>query len=404
MGTPAPSQDIGKGAILLRPSIGDLTGAVADLGVMVPLTAALVLVNGLDPGAIMVGVGMLALAAGFVFRIPFPVQPLKALTALAVAGAMSPDTIRVAGAEIGLILVLLAVTGAADRLSAWFTVPVIRSLQFAVGTLLVVTAYRLAIDPPVIFETPPSAPWSLLLATATVLVVGAAAATHRFGLIAALFGIGVVVGVLAAAPDFGAVTPGLPAVSLPAWSAAGSAFVLLVIPQIPLTYGNAVVGISHLAREQFGPAAGRVSPGRVALTCGLGNLASAAVGGMPMCHGSSGFTAHVRLGARSAVMNLILGSAFLVTGLVFGDQVLVLFGLLPVWVLAGFLAFAGLRHAWLISDLRRSRLVIALVAGLAGVALGNLAVTTVVALVAEHVPAAFGRRRGISGPAAGSPS
>lgn len=115
-------------------------------------------------------------------------------------------------------------------------------------------------------------------------------------------------------------------------------------------------------------------------------LVSAAIGGMPMCHGSSGFTAHVRLGARTAAMNLILGSTFLTLGLVFSNQVLVLFGLLPVWALGGFLAYAGARHAMLILDLRGLRLGIALVAGLLGIVFGNLAITTGVAILAEHGP------------------
>ena len=68
-----------------RIGMGEAAGAVADLGVMVPLAAALILVNGLDAGAVFVCAGLLVIAAGVVFKIPFPVQPLKALTAVAVA-------------------------------------------------------------------------------------------------------------------------------------------------------------------------------------------------------------------------------------------------------------------------------------------------------------------------------
>ena len=390
----------------LWPSLGDLTGAIADLGVLVPLVAALVLVNGLDPGAVLIAAGALVLLAGLTFGIPFPVQPLKALTALAVAQAMSPDAIHSAGLQIGLILVLLAVTGFADRLSRLFTLGVIRSLQFAVGTLLVVTAVRLAADPPAIFDNPPEMGLSLTLAAGTLLVVGAAAATHRYGLIAALFAAGVAVGLATSSIDYGSVELRVPTLDLPAWSVAGSAFVLLVVPQIPLTYGNAVVGVSHLAHQHFGEAARRVSPGTVALSCGVGNVVSAAVGGMPMCHGSSGFTAHVRLGARHVAMNLVLGSALLVIGLVFSNQVLALFGALPVWALAGFLAYAGVRHAWLVRDLAGLRLLVALGAGLVGVMTANLAVTTAVAIVAEHgrTVLRWFKRRGVSTPARGSGS
>jgi len=370
----------------IRPTVGDLSGAVGDLGVMVPLVAALVLVNGLDPGSVLIAAGALVVAAGVVFRVPFPVQPLKALTALAVAQSLSPEVIHSAGLQIGLILVLLAVTGLAGWLARLFTRAVIRSLQFAVGVLLVVTAVRLALNPPAIFENPPTRLWNLVLTAATLALVAFAAATRRYLVIGLVFAAGVIVGIGAADIDFGTITLHTPDVGLPPWSVAWSAFVLLVVPQIPLTYGNAVVGVSDLAREHFGDAARRVTPGRVALSCGVGNVVSAAIGGMPMCHGSSGFTAHVRLGARTAAMNLVLGSTFLTLGLVFSDQVLVLFGLLPVWVLGGFLAYAGVRHAMLILDLRGLRLGVALVAGLVGIVFGNLAITTGVAILAEHGP------------------
>src|SRR5690606_41277878 len=109
----------------------------------------------------------------------------------------------------------------------------------------------------------------------------------------------------------------VPEPALPPASVLGVAFVSLVVPQIPLTYGNAVVGVSDLAHEHFGPRARRVTPGRVALSCGLGDVASAGVGGMPMCHGSSGFSAHVRRGARSPASNVLVRLTVLGVGLVF---------------------------------------------------------------------------------------
>lgn len=104
-----------------RPVAGDLSGAVADLGIFVPLVAALILVNGLQPGPLLLVAGLLSLLSGLWFRIPFPVQPLKALTALAVAQQLEPDVIHAAGLLIGLTLIVLTVTGLADRVARVFT-------------------------------------------------------------------------------------------------------------------------------------------------------------------------------------------------------------------------------------------------------------------------------------------
>jgi sulfate permease, SulP family len=366
---------------------------VADLGVFVPLVAALVVVNGLDPGAILIAAGILLIAAGTAFRIPFPVQPLKALTALAVAKGLAPEMIHSAGLMIGAILVALSVTGLVRPLARLFTTPVIRSLQFAVGILLIVTAARLAGAPPEVFTSAPAPTWSLALATVTAAVVGIAAWRRVPWLGAAVFVIGVVVGWMAMAPAVGGVTIQLPSPVSPDWSVFASAFVVLVIPQLPLTFGNAVVGVSHLAHELYDTRAARVTPGRVALSTGLGNVGSALVGGVPMCHGSSGLSAHARLGARSAFMNLLLGGFMITLGVVFADQVLTIFGVLPVWALAGFLAYAGLRHAMLVLDLRGVRLLVALGAGGVGIVTGNLAITTALALAADQVARLAARSR-----------
>jgi hypothetical protein len=83
-------------------------------------------------------------------------------------------------------------------------------------------------------------------------------------------------------------------------------------------------------------------------------------------------------------MNVMLGSGFLVLGLFFATQVPVILGLLPVSMLGAFLAYAGLRHAWLVADLRGGPLAIAVGAGVLGAWYGNLAITAALALVLEH--------------------
>lgn len=319
---------------------GELTGTVADLGVFVPLAAALVVVNGLSGGMLLVAAGVLVIGAGARFGIPFPVQPLKALTAVAVARQLSPEVIAAAGMTIGVILLILSVGKLADRIARVFSVTVVRALQLGVGLLLVLSAVRLIADPPAVFSS--------------------AAPAHPSPLLWSW--------------------PGLPSAS-----AFGAAFVLLVLPQLPLTFGNAVVAVTDVAHRTFGERAAAVTPAAVCRSAGLGNVVASLVGGMPMCHGSSGLTAHYRLGARTAGMSLVLGTVFIGLGLVFGDQAPAVLARVPPAVLAVLLAYAGLRHAWLVADQRGARLAVAIVAGAAGAATGNLLVTMVVALILEGV-------------------
>jgi len=374
-----------------RTRLGDATGALADLGVFVPLAAALILVNGLDAGALFVCAGLLVMGTGLAFKIPFPVQPLKALTAVAIARELSPDVIHAAGLELAAFLLVMSIGHVADVVARIFVKPVVRALQLGVGVLLVITAVKLVADPPEVFSAPPS-PWPLILAL--VAFVGVAVAAHRRSYVVALvlFAGGLIATIAGTQPDLSSPALTLPSVHLPPASAFGTAFILLVVPQLPLTFGNAVVAVNDLAHEYFGPAARRVTPSRVCLSAGIGNTVSALLGGMPMCHGAGGLTAHVRLGARTARMNLWLGGVFLALGLFFAAQIPVILGVLPVSVLAAFLAYAGLRHTWLVSDLRGGSLAIAVVAGGLGAWYGNLAITAALALLLEHGRQVLSRR------------
>jgi hypothetical protein len=71
---PTPEQDLGW----LRFDRAELAGAVADLGVMVPIAVALIVKNGLSATAVLLPAGLLYVAAGLLYRVPVPVQPLKA--------------------------------------------------------------------------------------------------------------------------------------------------------------------------------------------------------------------------------------------------------------------------------------------------------------------------------------
>src|SRR5688572_23521690 len=89
----------------------DASGAVADLGVLAPLATALVINNGFDPATVLVGVGALYLFAGSYFKVPVPVQPIKAAAAITIARDLPPEHLATAGIILGVVLVILGATG-----------------------------------------------------------------------------------------------------------------------------------------------------------------------------------------------------------------------------------------------------------------------------------------------------
>jgi hypothetical protein len=81
----------------------------------------------------------------------------------------------------------------------------------------------------------------------------------------------------------------------------------------------------------------------------------------------------------------LLGGVLATIGLLWSGDVPAILGLLPVWALGGFLAYAGIRHALLVADLRGWPLAIALGSAAAGVWFGNLAITAAFGLIAVHL-------------------
>ena len=69
----------------MRFDVAEASGALGDLGTFIPLVASLVYVNQLDAGSILFFAGLYNIFTGFVFNQPVPVQPMKAIAAVAIA-------------------------------------------------------------------------------------------------------------------------------------------------------------------------------------------------------------------------------------------------------------------------------------------------------------------------------
>src|SRR5512142_3124374 len=71
-------------------SLAEFSGSLADLGVMLPLVLALISLNGMDATAVFAGIGIAYLIVALTYRLPIPVQPLKSVSALALALGLAP--------------------------------------------------------------------------------------------------------------------------------------------------------------------------------------------------------------------------------------------------------------------------------------------------------------------------
>jgi len=293
--------------------------------------------------------------------------------------------VSAAGLLMAAVLLTLAATGAIGPLSRLFTRPVVRGIQAAVGLLLIKTALDMATSGQVLrghdevyLSIGANIPVGALIALAAVAVM--ALSVWKRGLPAGLIvlAVGVVAGLAFGSAGMLSglsVGPELPSPALPGAGAFATALVVLVIPQLPLTVGNAVVACADTAHGYFGERASRVTHRSLLTTMGLANVFAGAVGGMPVCHGSGGLTAHYRFGARTAAAGLIVGGTLVALALTFGSGAVGLFGMIPYPVLGVMLGVVGVQHALLARDCRRvEEVAVVATVALTSVALGNVAI------------------------------
>jgi sulfate permease, SulP family len=356
----------------------ELAGAFGDLGVLVPIAVALIVKNGLTPTAVLLPAGLLYVVAGLVYRLPVPVQPLKAFGAIAIAHGFGADDIAAGALLMGAIFLTLGASGLLDWVAKVFPHPIIRGIQLSVGLLFCQFAWKLVSAPPKAFTDHRHSIW--WLGIVTVVVIAAALLLRRHQITLAFLVIAVVAMVLT---FHGSFRFGPSAVHTPhlSWAAFSAAAVALVLPQFPLSFANSCLATADTARTYFGDAAERVRPGRLATTLGLANLFAGAISGMPVCHGAGGMTAHRSFGARSGGAPIMLGSTLIALALAAGATLTVALSGFPVPILAGLLTVAGLLHITLLKDLRGPwQWAFALAVGITGF-LSNLAVALVGALL-----------------------
>lgn len=99
----------------VRATPRDIGGGFGDAPLLIPLAVALVTINHRNATAVLVGAGVLYITVAYLHRLPIPVQPLKAVSAIAISAGLGPSGIVAACLMIGALFVELCLSGLADR-------------------------------------------------------------------------------------------------------------------------------------------------------------------------------------------------------------------------------------------------------------------------------------------------
>jgi SulP family sulfate permease len=293
----------------------DFTGAFGDTGIFIPLALGMIIICGLSPTAVFLPAGILYIIAGGYYKVPIPVQPLKAVAAISLVNGINPELIATTAFLMSALMLLFLLCDFSKYLGRIFTKPIVRGIQFSLGILLIKSGYNLAANGEIIK------------------------------------------GVLLPEVTFSGFSLGPNPITFffPSLEQITTAFVLLLIPQIPLTLGNSIVATSDLAHDYFGEKAKKVTYKNLAKTIGLGNVFAGLLSGMPLCHGCGGLTAHYRFGARTAKSNIIIGFMFLSIAIIFARVGPYLLREIPLYVFGIALIFIGVFHALLAKDMRTGK-------------------------------------------------
>lgn len=311
-------------------SLRELSGALGDLGTSLPLTLGVIAVAGLAPTPIFLGFGIFYVATALYYRLPIPVQPMKAVAAVMLTTEVTASGLAASGVIIGLTLLLLGVTGWISRLARLVPQSVLAGLQLGLGIALAIVSLELMATERLVgaitagllivllfFPRYPSALTALLVAV----VLGWAMGATRL--------------------ELAAVSA---TISIPPWPSLQNfeqAVSVLVVPQLSLTLTNAVLLTALIASDYFGERAAHVTPARLSITSGLANLVLTPFGALPMCHGAGGLAAHYRFGARSGAAPLFLGLLLIALALWPGNAGLMTLAAIPAAGLGALLLIAS---------------------------------------------------------------
>jgi len=157
----------------------------------------------------------------------------------------------------------------------------------------------------------------------------------------------------------------------------------LALPQLPLTLGNAVIAVREENNRLFPDRP--VTDSQVASTTGLMNLASAAVGGVPMCHGAGGMAGHVAFGARTGGAPIILGAILLTLAFCFSGSIEAILNVFPKAVLGVILFLTGAQLALGSCDLSKNKAERFVTLATAAFAMWNVGLAFVVGIALAYV-------------------
>lgn len=343
----------------------ELSGAFGDIGTDLPLIIGMLLATNLQISNTLIVYGILQIMTSLIYGIPMPVQPLKAVALIVITQHVSAEVIWGGGLAIGIIMLILTLTGLLVWLNRVIPKTVIRGIQLGLGLQLCLLAVKDYI--------PADKTTGYIFALIAFLIGLILIGNRKYPPAIFILGLGVIYMFLFHFGILTNLTFSVPKLSIPHLSYQNilAGLLLLAIPQIPLSLGNSIFATNQIANDLFPEK--KLTVKKIGFTYSLMNLISPFLGGIPVCHGSGGIAGHYTFGGRTGGSTLIYGLFYLVLGLFFSGNSAETLMVFPKPILGVILLFEGFALVLLVKDIivDRNMFLIAVIVAVCAIGLPN---------------------------------
>ncbi len=317
-------------------NLRELSGAMGDYGTLFPLAIGYIVVCGMDPAGMLLMLGLANIITGIVYKLPMPIEPMKVLAVIAIAEAWPPSLIYASAFGMGIIWLLMAMTGLMTWVSKITPKCVVRGIQVSLGAMLALQAFSML-----------SSWWLLGIISIVIVLLLRENRYAPAALVLILLG----VAIMFFQGDLQKVTginPRLPTLQFFTLGEVWQALVLAGFAQVPLTATNAVISTSSLIKTYWPKKA--VSERKLSLNMGTMNLVAPFFGGMPMCHGAGGLAGQYYFGARTGGANIMEGAIYITLGSLLASSIASLFDSFPTAIIGAMMFLIGLEMVKFVRD------------------------------------------------------
>lgn len=321
----------------------ELSGAFGDIGTDLPLLIGMLLATDLETANVFVVFGVFQIITAFVYRIPMPVQPLKAVALIVITQKLTVDVIWGGGLAIGIIMLFLTVSGILVWLNRKIPKTVIRGIQLGLGLQLCNLAMKEYV--------PSDGSIGYIFAIAGFITGLILVGNKKYPPAIFILALGLIFVILFRFDQIPIPRFEIPQFKVPDISMESifTGLLILALPQIPLSLGNSVFATHQLVKDYFPEK--KVGINKIGYSYSVMNIIIPLLGGVPVCHGSGGIAGHHTFGGRTGGSTFIYGLFYIILGLVFSSGSAHTLLVYPKSILGVILLFEGFALIILLKDI-----------------------------------------------------